>query len=241
VDSGRWPRWIFLPGLDGTGTLFDEVLEQLPDGVDAFVVRYPKDVASSAAELVRLVEAALPAEGEYAIIAESFSGPLALRSLSSHRGSPVALVLCSSFGRSPLARAACALMRLLAPAALHCQVPRWLIRRYLVGDDRDRLIPQFRNTLAALSGEALASRFKALGEFTDAFVPRRLAVPILYIRATQDRLVRSRDLAWLQGRYVNLRVREVEAPHFVLQCQPKAVVGLIVDFLSRLPAIESEL
>ena len=213
--------------------LFDEVMKHLPEGIDAVVVRYPKDVASSAAELVRLVDAALPADGQYVIVAESFSGPLALRAISSHRSSPVALVLCSSFGRSPISRAASALMSLIAPAARHCQIPRWLIRRYLVGDDRDRLVHQFRSALAVLSGKALSSRFKTLGEFTDAFVPRSLAVPILYIRATQDRLVHKRDLAWIQGRYAKLTVQEVESPHFLLQCQPKAVVDLIVDFLPR--------
>lgn len=234
MDSGQRLRWIFLPGLDGTGILFDEVVKQLPDGVDALVVHYPKDVASSASEFVQLVDAALPAEGRYAIIAESFSGPLALRVISSHRGRPVALVLCSSFGRSPIPRAACALMSLIAPAALHCRLPGWLIRRYLVGEGRDSLIPQFRNALAALSGKALASRFKALGEFTDALVPQKLAIPILYVRATEDRLVHNRDLAWLQARYTGLTVREVQSPHFVLQCQPKAVVDQIVNFLQRI-------
>ncbi len=226
------PRWIFLPGLDGTGMLFDNVLKELPEGIDARAVRYPEHSPSTAAELVHRVESSLPSQGEYVIVAESFSGPLVLRVIGGHCAKPVALVLCSSFGRSPISNVACILMGLVAPAALRCRIPRWLIRRYLVGD-RERLIGQFRKALTVLSGTALASRFSALGEFTDSFVPPSLAIPILYLRATEDRLVHQRDLAWLQARYNNLEVREIQSPHLLLQCQPKVAVDIIMDFLVR--------
>lgn len=229
VAGSSTSRWILLPGLDGTGILFGELLKHLPAGVDAVVVRYPKERRSSTSELMRLVDAALPAEGRYALIAESFSGPLALRAIGNSGRIPVALILCASFGRSPIPLPVCGLMSLVAPAAVHWKIPRSLVRRYLAGN-RDRVIHQFRIAIAGVSGAALASRFKALGEFTDSFVPKTLRTPVLYIRATEDRLVHKRELTWLQSRY-SVTARDVRSPHLVLQCQPKSVVGLITEFL----------
>lgn len=225
-------RWVFLPGLDGTGLLFEEILKRLPQGVHPTVVSYPSQTPSDAAELGRLIDASLPAGEPFVLVAESFSGPLALRAISGHRGSPVALVLCSSFGRSPISKLASSAMRKGgASVLLHCRIPTWLIRRFLVGDAPDGLVQMFRRAIAELSDDALVSRFKVLDEFTDAFVPRTLSLPILYVRARQDRLVHESDLAWLQERFSNLTVREVDSPHLVLQCQPQQVVELILDFL----------
>ncbi len=72
-------KWVLLPGMDGTGLLFTPLLSALPIGVDPIVVSYPADRAASPEELLRIVLAHLPGEGAYVLIAESFSGPLALR------------------------------------------------------------------------------------------------------------------------------------------------------------------
>ncbi len=89
----------------------------------------------------------------------------------------------------------------------------------------------FRRAITKLSDDAFASRFKVLDEFTDAFVPRALSVPILYVRGRQDRVVHRSDFAWLQERFPTITIREVDSPHLVLQRQPKQVVRLILSFL----------
>ncbi len=89
----------------------------------------------------------------------------------------------------------------------------------------------FRRAVAELSDDAFRSRFKVLDEYTEAFVPRAVSIPILYVRAKQDRLIHSRDVSWLHERFPNMAIGEVDSPHFVLQCQPQRVVELILDFL----------
>ena len=89
----------------------------------------------------------------------------------------------------------------------------------------------FRRAVAELSDDAFKSRFKVLDEYTDAFVPRAVSIPILYIRAKHDRLIHDIDVAWLQERFPHMAVHEVDSPHFVLQCQPRQVVELILDFV----------
>jgi pimeloyl-[acyl-carrier protein] methyl ester esterase len=76
-------RAILLPGLDGTGRLFDPLLKELPADLRAEVISYPTDAILDYAALEQFVEAALPRRDPFIIVAESFSGPLAIRL---HRG-----------------------------------------------------------------------------------------------------------------------------------------------------------
>src|SRR5215472_15855847 len=76
---------ILLPGLDGTGRLFDPLLKELPADLHARVVTYPTDARLDYAALEGLVEAALPKNDPFIIAAEAFSGPVAIR-LWSRRG-----------------------------------------------------------------------------------------------------------------------------------------------------------
>src|SRR5512146_1770531 len=92
-------RWILLPGLDGSGRLLRRFLACLGD-VDAVVVRYPDDPA---ADLDAYAEHAVAAIGDARrclVIAESFSGPIALR-LQRLDPRVAAIVLVASFVRCP--------------------------------------------------------------------------------------------------------------------------------------------
>ena len=62
--------------MDGTGELFGHFVRALPPDLPATVVAYPPRQALGYAALRPIVEAAIPAEGPYAVVAESFSGPL---------------------------------------------------------------------------------------------------------------------------------------------------------------------
>ena len=94
------PTWILLPGFDGTGLVFDRFLRATPAEINRVVVRYPCDRLCTAEELLSLVLEKIPASGSYVLIAESFSGPLALRAAVSHGHPPAAIVLCASLPAS---------------------------------------------------------------------------------------------------------------------------------------------
>ena len=56
---------ILLPGMDGSGSLFEDFIASLPSGVEAMVVKYPPDRALDYAELEALARAALPIQGPF--------------------------------------------------------------------------------------------------------------------------------------------------------------------------------
>src|SRR5438552_16171249 len=93
---------VLLPGLDGTGRLFDPLLEILPADFTASVVSWPTDQSLSFNQLESFVREALPADKPFAIVAESFSGPLAVMIAASSPHNLRALILSASFISNPL-------------------------------------------------------------------------------------------------------------------------------------------
>jgi pimeloyl-[acyl-carrier protein] methyl ester esterase len=117
------PTLVLLPGLDGTGKLFTELLRALDCRVASIVVPYPTDVALGYDELETLVRAALPAQGSYVLLGESFSGPLAIRIAARPPPGLVGLILSVTFASNPYPRWAWA--RSLAAYLPLKSLPRW--------------------------------------------------------------------------------------------------------------------
>ena len=63
-----------------------------------------------------------------------------------------------------------------------------------------------------------------------AFAACRL--PILYLLATQDRLVKRRSLAQMKEIKPEMTIVEIEGPHFLLQREPTKCVEAIAHYLS---------
>jgi len=94
-------KLLLLPGMDGTGRLFEPLIAALPPTVVAVTVDYPTDVPNGYDKLLPLVEAAVP-DGPFVAVGESFSGPLALMLAARCPPGLCGVVLCASFVRFPL-------------------------------------------------------------------------------------------------------------------------------------------
>jgi pimeloyl-ACP methyl ester carboxylesterase len=94
-----------LPGMDGTGDLFKPLLESCPEEFEAVVLSYPRDRHADTEELVDLIRRHLP-EDQAVLVAESFSGYLAIRVAATFPLKIKALILCNAFLRSPAPRLA---------------------------------------------------------------------------------------------------------------------------------------
>lgn len=92
---------VLLPGMDGTGGLFSEFLEALGPGLHPIVVPYPPDQPLDYSQLESIVRSRLPSDQPFVLLAESFSGPIAISIAASAPRGLLGLVLCCSFARSP--------------------------------------------------------------------------------------------------------------------------------------------
>jgi pimeloyl-ACP methyl ester carboxylesterase len=60
----------------------------------------------------------------------------------------------------------------------------------------------------------------------------RIASPVLYLRASADRIVSSRLSRELTSQLPNVRVTEIDGPHLLLQSRPIECAAAIVSFVS---------
>jgi len=231
---------VLLPGLDGTGRLFECFLDALPPTLKPSVIGLPRDVDSYEA-LEAYVARSLPQGQPFAILAESFSGPLALRIAALGTPHLVGVILVASFATRPIAR-----MPRFARHAVHgfmFRLPgqalamRWL----LLGRNAPATLNRSTiDCLRSAAPAALAGRTKAAltVDATEAFM--RCPVPMLYLGATRDRLIDSQTAVRLKALRPDLDCVMLDAPHFLLQRAPAAAAEAIAEFLSSLKPIVSE-
>src|SRR5690349_12020217 len=93
---------VILPGMDGTGKLLDDFAAALKPELDPIVLSYPGDRPLGYSELESLARAALPQDRPFVIVAESFSGPIAVAIGASQPAGLRGLILCCSFVRNPI-------------------------------------------------------------------------------------------------------------------------------------------
>ena len=93
-----------LPGMDGTGDLFRPFIDSLPSNFSPTIVSYPRDRIAGYEELGNYLSDAVPREAPYVVVAESFSGPVAVEHAAKQPSNLEALILIGSFVSNPLPR-----------------------------------------------------------------------------------------------------------------------------------------
>ena len=227
---------VLLPGLDGTGEMFRPLLAELPGWIRPIVASYPRDRALAYAELLPLVAGSLPTGTPHVILGESFSGPLAVMLA---RGRPVGLkgiILCASFVRKPI-RAVPSWLSVAAVGPIFRLWPAVLtIRSYPMRKAYPELLPLALAAIRSVRPEVVAARVRALLKVDVQDDLRALDVPLLYLEALRDQIVRGHNVAGIREIRPDARVARIDTRHFLLQLEPKRAAAEIVSFLETLPA-----
>lgn len=224
-------RLALLPGLDGTGLLFDPLLAELPAQLDPLVVRYPEDPSASLSDLVDAAAKTLSDGGPWVLVAESFSGPIVGRLIVDRPDLQIAgVVFCASF-LAPPRRWLLTLLR-FAPLAtvFGLPMPGWLLRLLCLGREASQdAVTLTRKALTRAGAEVLAARLRLLAGLP-AF-SHSIAVPCQYIRPTADRLVPVSSMRNLAGHCQRIETVHVRGGHFILQARPAPCARHIVDLM----------
>ena len=224
------PDLVLLPGLDGTGRLFEPFLAALPSDFRARVIAYPANDPRDLPALAALVLRELP-QGKPLLLAESFSGLVALELLKNAPGRIGGAIFVGAFAEPPrpfLLRLAPVAAR---SAALIRSTPAFLIRRYCLGPDASAAqLNQLREALACVSPAVLAQRL-AIVAMRHSFGKAPMDVPSCYIRASQDRLVPASCATWFQERFRDCELAEIDGPHFLLQARPGDVAQAVTRWI----------
>jgi len=222
-----------LPGLEGTGRLFARFVAAADPALDLRVLSYPPDRHLGYAALEELVTRQLPADRPYALLGESFAGPLVLRIASRAPPGLVGIVLATTFHRRPAARALSAL-RPLGLVFFRAPMPAHAVRILLAGADApDDLVEEVRDAVALVKGSVMARRAREALRVDATEHLRACPVPVLFLGGREDRLLRSALPIEVRALRPDAEIRMLDAPHLVLQTRPRESMRLVADFLAR--------
>ena len=224
---------ILLPGMDGTGDLFGPFLGVVPPHVACRVVRYPTDEVIPYEDLAAAVEQQMGDEPDVVLVAESFSGPLAVVVAARHPSRVRAVVLVASFVRPPAPR----WLRHLIPAlAFRVPPPAAVLRRLMTGRDApDALVREVKASIRRVRPAVLASRLRDVLSIDCADALQRFPCALLYLRAADDRLVGASSAADLRVVRPDAVVTTLPGPHLLLQARPDTAWREIARFLATVP------
>jgi pimeloyl-[acyl-carrier protein] methyl ester esterase len=231
---------VLLPGLDGTGDLFAGFVRALPETFAVTIVRYPPDRCLSYADLVPLIEAELPTH-PYILVAESFSVPLALRIAGSSAPGLRALILCAGFATSPVSGAMRHLYALLAPVVFALPLLKFADEYFLIGAKApSALRSPLHDALSKVERRVLVHRLRDVLACDVTAEMACIDVPMLYVQATDDRLVGKGSFETMQCIRPKLAVAVVPGPHLILQREPERCAKAITVFVDSHSYPESE-
>lgn len=226
---------VLLPGLDGTGELFRPLLAQLPCWIRPIVVSYPRDKTWGYAELLPFAARCLPADSPLVILGESFSGPLAVMLARRRPAGLQGLILCASFVRKPI-RSLPAWLSAAAVGPIFRLWPTLLtIRSYPRREEFRDLLPLALGVIRSVRPEVVAARVRALFKVDVQDDLRALDLPLLYLQALRDQVVRRHNLEGIRKIRPDIRVASIDTRHFLLQLEPKRAAAEIVSFCEALP------
>ena len=225
---------LLLPGMDGTGRLFAPLLACLPPSLTAIAVSYPLDNPLGYDGLLTLVEEATRGLDDFVVVGESFSGPLALMLASRNPPGLCGLVLCASFVRFPLSIPE-QWRGMVRPWMFRIQ-PTWLISLVLLGRHAwgpvGRLL---RESIRSVSPAALGARAVAVAGVDVAAELMACSVPVLYLRAASDLIIRPRCWKLVQSLRPSAEMALLPGPHLVLQVCPAEAATVLTKFCNSLP------
>ncbi len=178
-SAGIGVKVLILPGLDGTGALSGPFIEAL--AVDSEAVSYP-DTLYSYDQIFDWVQDFLP-NAQFVVVAESFSGPVAVR--LAHAGNPNlrAVVFVATFARKTRYIPGFVLS-LLFLLPIHTKLFGFLSQPMLMGRwTTSRFRKAFQDALRLVAHRTLIDRLGQVNPVDVIGLAKCIPVPALYLQA----------------------------------------------------------
>lgn len=225
---------VLLPGLDGTGELFADFIAALPHTLTAKPVAYPRDRSMSYTDLLPIVAAAAPHSEPFALVAESFSTPVALAYASTCPPNLRALIICAGFVSNPVGNWSEFAKGFVRPWLFKLTPPRLILEHFLVGANAPTvLIQQVRRVLKSVAPEVLSSRVQSVLACDAKADLVGTKVPLVYLLASHDRLVSAFSRKEISRLRPDIVLASIAAPHMLLQREPQKAANLIATYVQQ--------
>ena len=224
---------MLLPGMDGTGELFDEFLTHVSE-LDHLVIPFPQYGPQDYLSLRLHIEENLP-DQDFILLAESFSGALAAQIALDGQSCLRGIIFVGSFLSAPnrlmLSLTRCFPIKAMFKLPFHALV----LRRLMLGSEASQsLIDKFRSTVVSVPNSILKARISAVQKL----VPPKGSsqIPAFYIFGDIDRLVGQSKLAEFKECFPLIKHYRLKGPHFLLQANPTdcaTQLGKIISLIAE--------
>ncbi len=224
-------KLIFFPGLDGTGISYEPLGQFVATNAEVIVVRYPKDKVLSFNETVECAAKQISSINGAVVIAESFSGPIAIELIGSGKLKAKCLILCATFAQSPRAFLLSIAKYLPLSTIMGFRIPDAILKLALGGSEfSESLLPVFHRMKDTVLPKVLAHRLRIVNKVDVRHWLPKLSIPCCYIQATNDMAVPSLAIKNFTSNIPNLTVKNIRGPHFIIQARPKESATVISEF-----------
>ena len=225
-------KLVLLPGMDGTGHLFELFVQALPPALTAQIVSYPVNQCLGYEALTELVRSELPKDEPFALLGESFSGPIAVRIAAEQPAGLAAIVLCCSFVRNP-SRLLSLFQPLISVVPFHLKISH-LIGAHLLGIGSNAVLRRMIvRAVDEVNSDVLRFRLREIHSVDVSNLMARITVPILYLGGTQDTLVPASCANEVLDLASDAEIVDLAAPHMLLQVAPEPAAREMSQFIAR--------
>jgi pimeloyl-ACP methyl ester carboxylesterase len=207
----------------------------LPPHCRPIVAAFPVDNPLNYQQLLPQIREVAPWNEPYVLVAESFSGPLALYFAQAQWENIEAIVLCGSFARNPLPPFLNWVYSLLGPSLFKKVPPATILKKYLAGHDAPAsLMELITKAIRSVKPEVLSHRVELVMQTDATQALQDCRAPILFLLGSRDELVGRRGWESLVKARPDITCVEIDAPHLILQTKPREAWVAIEMFLKQL-------
>jgi pimeloyl-ACP methyl ester carboxylesterase len=208
---------LLLPGMDGTGVMFEPFINHAPKSAQIKVIKLIQDVGVTYREQAEVIAHGIIGEN-VTIIAESYSGVIAHELIKLAPNSIKHMVFAASFLDRP------SIMLPLANIAPnfmlnHSLYPDFIVSRVLFGRYRSsHFLRLFKLAMSEVSIDLLKFRIDQISNlppFNDT-----IEIQSTYQQAKQDNLISSSSFNAFSSAYSQINLRQLDGSHFLLQTNP---------------------
>jgi pimeloyl-ACP methyl ester carboxylesterase len=156
------------------------------------------------------------------IIAESYSGPVAIHLAAKRPSGLRAVVLVSSIVHRPCGRIGSLAAQFISPAWFDSLAPDWALKWLLADSTAPRdVLPTLKKAIASVKPAVLAARLKDALTVGVRDLLARCTTRVVCITAKADRILGQRSSRKLSLTLPRTVVVMLNGPHLLLQCAPE--------------------
>jgi pimeloyl-ACP methyl ester carboxylesterase len=140
------------------------------------------------------------------------------------------VVMVASFVKSPLNP----LFRLIKPFVgsplANFRPPKYVLDRLLCAGCSPATARYIQRNMPKLVPEVFWARVRAVMDVDARNELKSLKVPVHYLQATRDKVVKSRSLELIRKVRPDVSVTIIDGPHMILQCEPEQCANALGDW-----------